>query len=205
MSQGRVESDPYRPVLDFFERLGCGCVLIDALGRVLRLNEYASRYIGRDLAISNQRLVAIRPGCDAVLQRLIVAMLAADPPRLEVACGTVALHREAGHALVLRVTPIVGSIHPAPFAAKGVVVTFIDPNDGVELPLDLLQTAFGLTPAEAKVAQRIACGDSLEEIAERHRVSPGTVRGQLKAVFQKTQTHRQARLVSLLSRLARLR
>ena len=88
--------------------------------------------------------------------------------------------------------------------AKG-VITLIDPDDCLELPQDLLQAAYGLTPAEARVAQRVACGENPEEIADRHQVSPGTVRMQLKSIFQKTNTKRQAQLVSLLARLGRIR
>ena len=189
--------------LDFFERLGCGCILIDASGHVLRMNEYASRYIGRDLLIGHQRLAAAHPGCNPILQRLITAMLAADP-QFEVAPGTVALHREHKHPLVLRVAPVVGPVHTAFSGAKG-VITLIDPDDCLELPQDLLQAAYGLTPAEARVAQRVACGENPEEIADRHQVSPGTVRMQLKSIFQKTNTKRQAQLVSLLARLGRIR
>jgi DNA-binding CsgD family transcriptional regulator len=42
----------------------------------------------------------------------------------------------------------------------------------------------------------------LEEIAAANDVSLGTVRSQIKAVFAKTHTHRQAELVGLLTRLA---
>lgn len=79
----------------------------------------------------------------------------------------------------------------------------MDDTTAIPLP-DVLQIAFHLTRAEAKVAQCIACGDSPEQSAERHNVSPGPVREQPKAVFQKTQTHRQSQLVGLLGRLGRL-
>ena len=46
------------------------------------------------------------------------------------------------------------------------------------------------------------CGQSLEETAAANDVSLGTVRSQIKTVFAKTHTHRQAELVGLLTRLA---
>ena len=46
------------------------------------------------------------------------------------------------------------------------------------------------------------CGKSLQDIAEASGVSIGTVRSQAKAVLTKTDTHRQAELVALLTRLA---
>ena len=63
---------------------------------------------------------------------------------------------------------------------------------------------FRLTPAEARLAARLACGESLEEASERLAVSLGTARNQLKAIFTKTETNRQAELVALLWRVSDL-
>jgi DNA-binding CsgD family transcriptional regulator len=60
---------------------------------------------------------------------------------------------------------------------------------------------FGLTPAEARLAATIANGSSIEDAAQILNVSNDTVRHQLKAVFHKTDTHRQSQLVALLARL----
>jgi len=56
-----------------------------------------------------------------------------------------------------------------------------------------------LTPAEARIALGIARGDALAAIAKAHGISIATVRTQLKSVFAKTGTHRQAQLVALLA------
>ena len=68
----------------------------------------------------------------------------------------------------------------------------------------LLAEVFGLTPAEARLAQRIARGDSLEDIAADAGIKMPTARCQLASVFGKTGTHRQPKLVALLCRLAYL-
>jgi DNA-binding CsgD family transcriptional regulator len=65
-------------------------------------------------------------------------------------------------------------------------------------PLDLLCTAYGLTEAEARVAQRLAAGDPLDAIAGDLGIRLATVRNHLKQIFEKTGTHRQAALVALL-------
>ena len=59
----------------------------------------------------------------------------------------------------------------------------------------LLRRAFALTAAEAAVAVLLADGHSLIDIATRRGCSIGTVRTQLKALFDKTDTRRQADLV----------
>jgi DNA-binding NarL/FixJ family response regulator len=61
---------------------------------------------------------------------------------------------------------------------------------------------FGLTRGEARLANQLLCGRSLQDIATASGVTMGTVRSQTKAVFAKTHTHRQAGLVALLTRLA---
>jgi DNA-binding CsgD family transcriptional regulator len=68
---------------------------------------------------------------------------------------------------------------------------------------ELMQRRFGLTPAEARLAQAIAEGETLREVAERSQVSINTVRTHLQRVFDKTDTRRQAQLVRLVATLAR--
>ena len=70
--------------------------------------------------------------------------------------------------------------------------------------LKRLQELFDLTAAEARLAQLIACGDSVEEVAQKLSIKMTTARTQLAAVFAKTDTRRQAKLVAILSRIAHL-
>jgi DNA-binding CsgD family transcriptional regulator len=67
---------------------------------------------------------------------------------------------------------------------------------------DVLNTVFGLSAAEARLAQLLARGESVESAAQLLEIKPTTARSQLAAVFEKTATRRQAKLVALLSRLA---
>ena len=63
---------------------------------------------------------------------------------------------------------------------------------------ELLQSLFALTPAEARLAEQFANGISLTEVADNLRITVATARTQLKSVFRKTGTSRQAELVRLL-------
>jgi DNA-binding CsgD family transcriptional regulator len=67
---------------------------------------------------------------------------------------------------------------------------------------DVLNAVFGLSAAEARIAQLLAQGESVESAAQLLEIKPTTARSQLAAVFEKTGTRRQAKLVALLSRLA---
>jgi DNA-binding CsgD family transcriptional regulator len=64
---------------------------------------------------------------------------------------------------------------------------------------DVLNGLFDLSPAEIKVAQGIVSGKTIDSVALDLKLSRETVRGQLKSVFAKTGTGRQAELVGLLA------
>jgi DNA-binding CsgD family transcriptional regulator len=71
---------------------------------------------------------------------------------------------------------------------EGAVMTLIDPSYPVCARVDLVATAYGLSPAEARVADLIAVGRSNAAIAEMTNVSPETVKTQTSAVFEKSGT-----------------
>lgn len=58
-----------------------------------------------------------------------------------------------------------------------------------------LENFYGLTRAEAELAEHLAQGESLEGIASARRVTLDTVRTQLRTIYKKTGTHRQVELV----------
>lgn len=82
------------------------------------------------------------------------------------------------------------------------MVLFYCAGNRIELDPFIVAGVFGLTPAEARVAVAIAGGRTVEAIAVEHAVSVSTVRSQLRGVFEKTGTTRQAELVSLLANLS---
>jgi DNA-binding CsgD family transcriptional regulator len=79
-------------------------------------------------------------------------------------------------------------------------ILFVDDPDRDAAPprAALYERAFDLTPAEARLAVHLAAGASLTEAAEAFGVTHNTVRAQLRAIFDKTDTHRQSDLVRLL-------
>jgi DNA-binding CsgD family transcriptional regulator len=63
-----------------------------------------------------------------------------------------------------------------------------------------LKDRFDLTPAEARLVAHLMTGESLRSCEKVLGIKYGTLRGQLKSVFQKTKTHRQAELVTVVIR-----
>jgi DNA-binding CsgD family transcriptional regulator len=62
-------------------------------------------------------------------------------------------------------------------------------------PIDLLRYHFGLTPAEARLALHLVAGDALRSAAAKLSITYETARTELKNIFNKTVTCRQAELV----------
>ena len=67
-----------------------------------------------------------------------------------------------------------------------------------------LRALLDLTPAEARLAQLLASGDTLEEVAQKLGIKLTTARSQLAVIFSKTDIRRQTKLVAILSRIAHL-
>ena len=61
--------------------------------------------------------------------------------------------------------------------------------------IDLLRSHFGLTPSEARLALRLVKGERVRSAAAELHISYETARTQLKRIFSKTRTCRQAELV----------
>jgi DNA-binding CsgD family transcriptional regulator len=78
------------------------------------------------------------------------------------------------------------------------VVFVSDPERMPDVSADRLTNLYGLTRAEAELALQLAGGLDLRDIASATGKTLNTLRTQLKQVFQKTGTARQAELVRLL-------
>ena len=61
-----------------------------------------------------------------------------------------------------------------------------------------LHRAFALTPCEARLALHLVTGETLRSAAAELHISYETARTQLKSIFSKTGTSRQAELVGLI-------
>lgn len=105
--------------------------------------------------------------------------------------------RLAAH-LIGGLEPVTGSIGKAAPLDMKQVLAFPMPS---EAPL---RAMLGLTPAEARLAQLLASGDTLEEVAQKLSIKLTTARSQLAVIFSKTGIRRQTKLVAILSRIAHL-
>ena len=81
-------------------------------------------------------------------------------------------------------------------AGRGQVMLLMgDPSISPLLPTEVIAHLFGLSPTESRLTAAMCRGLTVNEYAASQGVSVGTARYQLKQIFAKTQTSRQADLV----------
>jgi DNA-binding CsgD family transcriptional regulator len=83
------------------------------------------------------------------------------------------------------------------------VLVFCDGPDTQALNPVELSRLFGFSPRESALAQALMNGQPLANAAGSLGVSHETVRSQLKSLFAKTDTNRQAELTAVLNKLRR--
>lgn len=188
-------------VLEAYASLGCASVLLGFDGRVRRMNALAEGLLGNGINFCNGRLFAMDRRSDAHLQALISCLL--GPASRENARTYAIVHRPETRPLIVNGIPVRRSAEEV-FAETGAILFFTDPGGRRRPPCAILSEAFQLTKAESRLAAALAQGTDLKAFAEQNEVSLATARAQLRSVFNKTDTHRQAELVALLARIAAL-
>lgn len=180
--------------------VGLPALIVDLRGRVLAANELIQKASAWIAWRSGDRIALVDPDANGLLQRALLELAA------PVAGSVRSIPIRAtslSDAAVVHVIPTLGEVRDVFLGAFGIVV--ITPVATSSSPgAVVLQSLFDLTAAETKVAQAIATGTPLEQIAVRHSVTVDTIRVQVKAVLAKTGTHRQAELAALLARLAQV-
>jgi DNA-binding CsgD family transcriptional regulator len=182
-----------------------GSVLLDAQGRILHINRAAQQMALAEDAfrIHINRIVPVAPGVRAAFENLVATAASTlhDAVSLDPG-GALSLPRRGGKPpLNLLVAPL--RLPQQHRAAVRVLLLLTDPAQTVTFPDTVLRSLYALTPAETEIATGLLTGLSLAEIARLRKVSLATVRTQMNAVLAKTNTERQAELVSLLANLPR--
>jgi DNA-binding CsgD family transcriptional regulator/PAS domain-containing protein len=187
--------------LDCLETAIC---LLDDNGRILRVNPAAESILeDRHTGIrhSNGRLSATWRASRPLLDAAINGALG---PRSKSA-SAVLLHSDDGRPWgICRIHPV----HPVSLgdwmvpATAGIAVLLHPLAPSAEVAQDLLRQAFGLTPAEARLAQALLRHGSLAACRSALHKSHETLRTQLKSLFVKTGTRRQSELLLKLQELA---
>lgn len=176
--------------------LGLGVLILDRERRIVSSNALAERFLdeGEGLRRTGDTLSFVKPE----VTRHVIELLGNAPPTERVQRFRIERARHGDLIATARAIDL-----PAIHSGTGALALFLS-RPGAKPPIDpdTLRSLFGLTAAEARLALLLAGGDSLTSAARTLGISPNTAKTQLRAIFAKTDTRRQAQLAAKLALLA---
>jgi len=178
--------------------LGLPALVIDDNGKVLAANDLVEALAGFVEWRAHDRVSLKDREADRLFAEALSRMRGAD----DAGVRSFPLRGiETQAAMIAHVVPVRLSARDI-FAGSDAVLVITPMTAPNAPPVELLQSLFDLTPAEARVARRLAEGRSVEDIAAKDGVSSNTVRSHVARVLEKTGCGRQAAAVALLSGIA---
>jgi DNA-binding CsgD family transcriptional regulator len=176
------------------ETAGCAAMLIDKHGRVRRANRRAENLFCNEFGIRNGRLWT---AANAGLVRLesFMAEIEQAKPMARPLPAPVIVARRGMPWLLIEAMPVTSASNDI-FEGCWAILVVSDLTRPSITDAALLSLVFGLTSAEARLAAAICEGQDINGAAASFGVSRQTLRSQLKTVFAKTGSRRQAELVA---------
>ncbi|HKW18435.1 MAG TPA: helix-turn-helix transcriptional regulator, partial [Terriglobales bacterium] len=132
------------------------------------------------------------------LQNLISQAISTSKGAGFSAAGGLRISRHTGESLNVVVSPVRGLATDFSETVSAVVYV-TDPGVRIRPRNELLQSLFGLTPAECRIALLIGDGVATPEIRELAGITTNTLKTHLASIYRKTNTQRQTQLVKLIS------
>lgn len=191
----------FRAAAEALAQIGLPAVVVDAEGRVATANSLAE--VGSPYFVwrARDRLGLAEEGANALFARAISSLR--EPSSDAVRSIPLVASRSRARAVV-HVIPTLGIWKEMFDGGYGlVVVTPVNTGDR-DIDHALLKGLFDLTSAEAKVANAIANGHGLPEIAGESGISYGTARTHMKRILEKMGVGRQSQVSALLARIVDL-
>jgi DNA-binding CsgD family transcriptional regulator len=179
---------------ELLEMIGIPALLLDRRGLVIAASELARSSLGNELQIVNERLVSPDAAAQAAVNRLVKCVAYSEPrssPR------AISIHRKNDLPIIMYGFKLTNSALES-FDPAHTVLVLVEPRSKLLPAESQLKDAFDLSWMEAKLALRLAKGDTLDAAATRCRVTYESARSLIKSAYQKTETHRQAELVALI-------
>lgn len=180
-----------------------GVVLVDSAGTVILANRTAEE-ISRErdgFVLGMNGVSGATSELARQLERAIAAAVQTSSGDGLCAGATIRLLRPSGRWPLLAIVSPVGKVEWSLLLRRPAAMILIcDPDREVLLPPERLSQLFALTEREAQIGALLAQGVDLKEAAARLGLSRATVQTHLKRIMEKTGTHRQAELVSLILR-----
>lgn len=184
------------------DQMRMGVILTNRFGTPLHLNRAAELMMTQDtgLGVFHNRLAVHSPSETAKLHQLIAdaavginAVATGGDMRI-----TMPNKVEFLHCLVTPVSPEISFMLNASIGSDCIAIFLTKPGN-LQLSPKRLVTLYKITPAEARLAAKLAALRTVEEASDDLGIAVSTARSQLKSVFAKTGTQSQAELLMLLA------
>lgn len=182
------------------DALSVAAILVTGGGQIRHMNRLAARYLqGRDgLRLCQGRMVAANASEDTRLQSLIAGASRGKAVPTSPPGGAMRISRP-GEQTSLQIVVVPATEPIREWAGEYHALVFlIDPSSRPKERAALMRQIYGLTPAEARLADRLLEGLDVREIAEQSGITLETARFHVKRVLAKTGSRRQAELMRLM-------
>jgi DNA-binding CsgD family transcriptional regulator/PAS domain-containing protein len=172
--------------------------LFDEYSRVAHTNRSAEALLkaSRGLELEDGHLITADAAATRKLNLELTNAIHASRGEESELSGVVLMPRLGRLPLMLMLAPLrlAGGV-----SMRGAALLFaFDPESTPAITSAMVGRLFGLSDAEAELAVALCSGKTLDEAANERGTSIHTIRSQLKSIFSKTGTKRQADLVCLL-------
>lgn len=183
-----------RGMADYADNLGSPLIVLDHRGRAAAVNRAAERLMSSEFAVRGQRLWAADPESHALLERLALAAQRRGGP------GTLQnfmIQSRHGNSRILVKPVTIRGLGLDALPGARVLVTLVETKRPQIVAEDDLRLAFGLSPAEASVAALLAQGKDAQQVADARGVAIGTIRTQIRQLFEKLDVRWLGELISV--------
>ncbi len=166
--------------LNVLDQIIAGVLLLDADGNTLYSNRRAQELISPDDRVASSELRRWSTTASKEGKSFAIRRDNGKPPVPAMA------HR------------LTNADKDLPKGSPALMLVVNDPMRGMPSSGDWMRSFFQLTPAETRLANLLAQGESLEQSADLLNISVGTARVHLKRIYSKTGVRRQAELVRMI-------
>lgn len=181
-------------VLSLLDRMPVALLLVDQEARIVETNSLANELILSDSGLTvDNNILSISEKDNTVLYDVIADMAKHDA-NLTIGKFFSGKNKNSEDSLMFSVVPLkrIGA------EQKATVAIFVSQRKSLPLKLpDEFTTVYKLTNKELNVAEQLVKGLSIKDISIETFLSEHTVRSHVKSILRKTNTSRQAELVSL--------
>jgi DNA-binding CsgD family transcriptional regulator len=193
---GHRDATVFRDVINAF---GTAVFIVAADMKLHFANNLAENLLREKIAIQSNANTINFPNAfaDAAIRKAVLT-----GERSEIALGASGIGvplLKTERPAIAHVLPLARRAEASQFHTKATAAIFVAAAGATPLPaIDAFAALFGLTAAEKRVTNHLAQGMTRAEIAAANGVSDGTVKSQLDAIFDKTNTSNQRTLEILI-------